>query len=111
MKILTKVSAMFALFVFAMFALLPLAFGQTPFAPPTFLDGILHWIASLSPAMVSTVVGVLAEIALRLWPSAKALSLLVPVKYVLVGLTAIFAFLIGVLDSLITAANNTKPAA
>lgn len=77
-------------------------------APPTFLDGVLAWINGLSPTVLATVLGVVAEIGLRLYPSAKALSLLVPVKYVIAGLVGILNFVNGVLDTLISAANKVK---
>ena len=77
-------------------------------APPTFLDGILKFIAGLNPAVTAGVLAVV-EVLLRLAPSQKAQSLLVPVKYVLDGVAAIFAWASGVIGQLITSLNNVTP--
>lgn len=70
---------------------------------------IVNWISS--PAVDGTVIAV-TEFAMRAWPTAKPWSWFVPVNAVIVGviqvLTALQAM---VLQPIITAANNTTPAA
>lgn len=99
---------MSVLMIVLLFAVQAFAQAAAP-AAPTFLDGVLAWINGLSPTVLATVLSVVAEIGLRLYPSAKAMSLLVPVKYLLSGLITILGFLVTVVNSLIAAANNVKP--
>lgn len=77
-------------------------------APPTFLDGALNWLKALNPIAVGGVMSVV-EIVLRLVPSQKALSILVPVKYVLDGVSTLFGWVSGLVTVLITSLNNVVP--
>ncbi len=49
------------------------------------------------------------EFAMRLWPTSKAWSLLVPVKAAAVGLAAVLTFVAGLTQVLIDSGNNVKP--
>lgn len=75
-------------------------------ANPTFLDGVLAWIPAHAAAVASGL-GVL-EVVLRLVPSQKALSILVPVKYALNGLGTICTWAGGIVDTLASQFNNVK---
>lgn len=75
---------------------------------PAFLDGILKAMDGISPAMVSGLL-ILAEVIFRMIPSAKPLSILVPVKYAMVGVAKILNFIGDMLQKLIDVANNVKP--
>ena len=79
-------------------------------AAPTFLDGILKFIEGLNPAIVSGTLVVL-EALLRIVPSAKALSVLVPVKYGMDGVAKIFVWASGLLAIMIASMNNVTPPA
>jgi hypothetical protein len=48
------------------------------------------------------------ELAVRIFPTAKAWSLLIPVKYACVSVAAILTWTSGVLDAVIIAGNNVK---
>lgn len=102
-----------ALFVFAMVLLGGLqAYAQAAVvAPPTFLDGILNWIKGLNAGVVGSILAVVAEISMRMVPTQKALSLLVPVKYVCDGMVVLMGWLSGLLSILITSLNNSPPKA
>ena len=76
-------------------------------AEPTYLDGVLKFLQNLSPAVVTAVVAGL-EFLLRAFPTSKALSLLIPVRYAVKSLGAILTVLAGFLDQIVQAANNVK---
>jgi len=78
---------------------------QAP-AEPTYLDVVLKTLAE-SSAIVAGLLMVF-EFILRVVPSAKPLSLLVPARYACNGLGAIFTFLGKLFGSLIEVANRTK---
>lgn len=86
----------------------PTAVIQEAAAPtaPTFLDAILNWIAGSGAFM--TALAMVFEFLMRLYPTKKPLSLLIPVKYVAVSLGAIFSFLGNFVDVLIEKANSVK---
>lgn len=75
-------------------------------APPTFLDGVLSFITAHPAASVSTIVSFIAELVMRFYPSAKALSLLVPVVYVVDGIVSILGWVSALLKLMITSAQN-----
>jgi len=75
-------------------------------AQPTYLDGVLKAIGE-SSAIIAGLLMVF-EFILRVVPSAKPLSLLVPAQYAFSGLGAIFTFLGGLVKQLIEVANRTK---
>lgn len=101
----------FCAFVIGMLLLTCLqVFAQDAVVPPTFLDGVLNWIDGLSAGVVAGVIAVV-EIILRLVPSHKALSVLVPVKYVLDGVCKVFSWASGLLAVLIASLNRTIPPA
>lgn len=86
-----------------MFVALPLL-AQT--APPTWADGIIAWLSG-NGTTIGVVVAVL-EMVLRLIPSERALSVLVPVSYAVKAVASILNTLAtAVLDPLAKAAQNT----
>lgn len=73
---------------------------------PTFLDGVLKWMAdNLSAPVVSGVV-IVAEILLRVFPSSKPLSVLIPIRYACQKVSIILGVLGDIVDKLIVSANN-----
>jgi uncharacterized membrane protein (UPF0136 family) len=84
-----------------------LLFGQDAVPAPTYLDAILAYLQNLSPAVVTGVL-VLVEFALRAWPSAKPLSVLVPVRYGLSGVSVIASWAAAFVDKVIIVAQNSK---
>lgn len=76
-------------------------------ADPTFLDSIIKALQNINPMIIAGIVTAL-EIGMRLVPSLKPLSLLVPMKYVVSGLIVILSLLESILAKLIAAANITK---
>lgn len=76
---------------------------------PSYLDGVLAWISSVSQVSLSLVLGIVAEIGMRIFKSEKALSLLIPVKYLLASLIKVMEFLIKGLDILIENFNRVQP--
>jgi len=89
-----------------------LAFGQdaaeavTEVVAPTFLDGILGWLDA-NTGLIAMAVG-LGEALLRLFPTKKALSILVLVKYVAHGLSVILEVVANVAEKLTQTGNITK---
>lgn len=75
-------------------------------APPTFLDGILAFLAAHPAGSISTIVGFIAELVMRFYPSNKALSLLVPVVYGVDGIAVMLGWLSAILKQMITSAQN-----
>jgi|GEM_PF-4669539 len=59
-------------------------------ATPTYFDSTLTWLAA-NVAMIASGVGVI-EVVLRLFPSLKPLSVLIPVQYALDGVAKILTF-------------------
>lgn len=113
-KLLSAFTGIFAIILIAIFAMLSPGFevlAQAVAAPvvaaaPTFLDGILNWITN-NTVISASVVAVL-EVILRIFPTSKAASLLVPIKYVVSGVGTILKWLgDSVLDPLIKAGNNS----
>lgn len=99
--------------IFAMIAVLftnTLAFAQAAavavVAQPTYLDSVLAWIGNNATG-VASVLGLL-EVVLRVVPSQKPLSILVPVKYALSGLAVISGFLSDICDKLISSLNASS---
>ena len=84
-----------------------LAVDVVAVAPPTYLDGILKWITGASGIASSAVVVI--ELVLRLVPTAKPLSILVPVKYLFDGMVGILKFLSDLLGQLINSLNVVQP--
>lgn len=73
----------------------------------TWLDVVL---GSLNNSTVIGVVLGIFELAMRIWPTAKPWSLLVPIQKVVLGVSAILSVLsTNVIGPLVTAANNTVP--
>ncbi len=70
-------------------------------------DAIIGIIST--PTTMAVLTGVI-EFAMRLWPTSKAWSLLVPVKAAAVGLAAVLTFVAGLTQVLIDSGNNVKPA-
>lgn len=77
-------------------------------AEPKFLDGILAALAGAG-GIVSAIV-IVAEVVLRMVPTAKPLSVLIPVQYVVIGLIKILEFVKDLVVKLIEVANKVKPA-
>lgn len=100
--------ALWTLAVLLLTAFQVFAQAAAPVAAPTFLDGILKWIGENSGSTITTVVLVL-EFLLRLLPTAKVMSFLVPLRYGIVGVAAILTWLASVLDKLSVVGNNVKP--
>lgn len=98
----------FGLFVIALFPLI--AFADVS-AAPTFLDGILAWIAAHPTESFSGMLGLAADIVFRVFPTAKAMSILSPVKYGADGLIKMLVWLSAGLQVLISAGNNVTPVA
>jgi len=96
MKTLTAI--MLVLFTMTVFA-------QT--APPTYLDSALKAIG-LSGGTVASIL-VVFELILRAVPTAKPLSVLIPVQYAFAGFGAILSFLGDLTNKLIGVANNVQP--
>jgi hypothetical protein len=84
------------------------AFAQAVVAQPTYLDGILKFIAGIGAS--TGVAVIVVEAILRLFPSAQPISLLVPVKYLLDGCIEIFKFVSDFIGSLISGLNVVVPA-
>lgn len=103
MKLFTNLSFM----LFCALVVSCSAFAQAVVPTPTFLDAILAFIKS-PPVYWSAIVAGL-EMAMRMLPTAKAMSLLVPIQYALKGLSTIFAWFADVLDVVIGTANNVVP--
>ncbi len=83
------------------------AFAADPVAVPTYLDSILAWLTT-GGGMVVSAVSVL-EVILRLIPSVKPLSFLIPAKYAVDGIAAILAFVsANVLSPMITSFNASS---
>jgi hypothetical protein len=101
-----------ALVAFAVLCLPFMAFADAVVvvAEPTFLDGVLKFLAALDPAVVGVAVAIV-EAGLRLLPTGKAASVLVPVNYVLKGLIVIATVLQTLTGKLIESGNNLKPQA
>ncbi len=70
-------------------------------------DHILQVIST--PAFVTSAIAVL-EFTMRLWPTSKAWSLLVPVKYACLSVASVLTFVGVVTDALIVNGQVTKPA-
>ncbi len=70
-------------------------------------DTILSVLATPQTLAISASV---LEFAMRLWPTSKAWSLLVPVKAACVGLAAVLTLVAGLTQVLIDSGNNVKPA-
>jgi hypothetical protein len=100
MKILKLSVAFLFMFCFTAFA------QEVAPAAPTYLDAALKAIGE-SSAIVAGLLMVF-EFILRIVPTAKPLSLLVPAQYAFAGLGAIFTFLGGLVKQLIDVANRTK---
>lgn len=96
-----------ALVLFAVVLLFAsIGLAEEAVADPKYLDSVLVFLAS-SGGIVA--VGVIVfETALRVIPTAKPLSILIPVKYLVVGIKKISEWVDGVLDKLIEAANRVK---
>lgn len=74
---------------------------------PTFMDPLLHLLGSLSSGWKSTIMGLVLEGAVRLWPTKNPLSLLIPAKYAVDALIVILQWVSGtVLAKAIKVANN-----
>ena len=73
---------------------------------PTYLDEVLKWLQNGS---VLAAMAFIVELVARVWPTEKAKSLLVPVKYLIDGLVLIMIFISkNVLDPMITGLNRVK---
>jgi hypothetical protein len=102
-----KLIKLFAFFALVLFTGVLFAQDAAP-ADPTFLDSVLKFIAS--PGGIVSVVVMLAEAALRMYPSQKALSLLVVFRYVTKSGIVIFTFLDGILVGIIGTGQRLKAA-
>ena len=69
------------------------AFAQV--AQPIWADSILAWLHNLSPSALAAALMVI-ELVLRLIPSQKSLSVLVPVNYALKSIGQMLAWLSGI---------------
>lgn len=79
-------------------------------ANPTWLDGITKWAADHPVTSLSSILGFVLEILFRFVPTQKAMSILIPVRYVLVGAIAIFQWIADLVQVAIVAGNNVaKP--
>lgn len=78
--------------------------GET--AEPTWFDKILVALGASSGIVAGLVM--LFEFFLRLFPSKKPLSLLIPARYAFVSLASIFTFLGSVATALINSAQNSQ---
>lgn len=93
------------LFVTTFFA--SVAFAEDV-AAPAYLDGVLAFLAGHPIASLSVILTIVAELGLKVYPSEKALSILIPVKYGLDGLKAILSWVGGIIDSFVQSAQNIK---
>lgn len=111
MKLLSRFTDLCAMLFCALVVLIGgSAFAQTAVPAPTFLDAIIAFVKT-PPGYLSAIVAGL-EMLMRMLPTPKAMSLLVPLKYALGGLSIIFAWVSdSVLDPLIATANNVTPPA
>lgn len=76
-------------------------------AVPTYLDSILAWLTT-GLGMVVSAVSVL-EVIMRLIPSVKPLTFLIPAKYAVDGVVAILAFVsLNILSPMITSFNASS---
>lgn len=97
---------------FLLFAILmilsPLAFGQVT-VEPSYLDTILAFLAAHPVSSFSAMFGVAIELLLKIWPSAKELSFLIPVRYAIHGIRGVFGWLDDLLTQWIAFGQNIKP--
>lgn len=75
---------------------------------PTWADGILAWIANLSPGMIAGILGFIAEVVARVFPTAAPVSLLIPVKYAMLSVSVILKWIADLLDGFIASYQNLK---
>ena len=106
-QIISLVSGLFAFAIAILFASDAFAQAAAAVAPPTFLDSVLAWIAQPQPLMATALIVI--EFGVRLIPSAKPLSILIPAQYVVKGISAMAAWLDAqVLSPLIANFNNVS---
>lgn len=80
--------------------------GEEEVKTPTYLDGILNFLSN-NAALLAMVIGIM-EALMRLVPTKKAKSILIPVSYAVNGLSVILAFLAEVLKRMGEVANVKK---